>query len=234
MISLILPYWKRQRAADDALELMAASYPALDLEVIIVDDGSPIPYMAPDGMPWPVRVVRLPHKAGPLNPCVPINTGALLAAGEHIAISSIEMLHTRPVLGAMLEELVRLGSRGYVLAACWEPKQSRWHAHSSLSGREVHGVRMPHWSNYHFLSMLHRGLWNEIGGMDEDFRDGAGYDDPDLVLRLERAGVRARVRDDLIVTHTRRGARSEWTPEMFERNKQIFIEKWGGREAAAA
>lgn len=234
MISLILPYWSRQCAADAALQSLARVYADLDLEVVVVDDGSPVAYRTPEGMPWPVRVIRLPEKNGPLNPCVPINTGALSARGEILAISSVEMIHDKPVLPAMRDELLGLGPRGYVLAACWEPKHQRWHAHSSLNGRVVEGVRMPAWSNYHFLGMLRRELWQEIGGMDEDYRDGAGYDDPDLVLRLARAGARARIRDDLVITHQRSRARSAWTDAMFERNRRLFISKWGGRMSAAA
>lgn len=234
MISLILPYWSRQCAADAALASLAAAYATVDMEVVVVDDGSPVAYRAPEGMPWPVRVVRLPEKAGPLNPCVPINTGAITARGDVLAISSVEMLHENPVLPAMHDELTALGRQGYVLAACWEPIQQRWHAHSSLSGRHVEGIRMPAWSNYHFLGMLRRELWEQIGGMDEDYRDGAGYDDPDLVLRLARAGVRARIRDDLVITHQRSRARSDWTDAMFERNRRLFISKWGGQQSAAA
>ena len=40
MISLILPYFERQSATDDSLRLMAMHYHDLDLEIIIVDDGS--------------------------------------------------------------------------------------------------------------------------------------------------------------------------------------------------
>jgi hypothetical protein len=234
MISLVLTYWNRQRAADDALEMLAACYPSLDMEVVIVDDGSPVPFVNRPGMPWPVRVVRLPEKAGPLNPCIPINTGVLAAQGDIIAISGIEMLHTSPVLGAMRDELGTLGRQGYVLAACLEPKKPRWHAHSSLAGRSVHGIPMPAWSNYHFLAMLNRCLWERAGGMDEDYRAGAGYDDADLVMRLARAGARVRMRDDLVVNHPRAGARSGWPDEMFRINKKLFVSKWGGQVAAAA
>jgi hypothetical protein len=234
MISLILPYWRRQAAADRALELLGKQYVTLDLEVIVVDDGNPELYDYSYGLPFRAAVRRLAEKHEPKNSCVPFNRGAELATGEYIALSSIEMLHTMPVLAAMRDEIIRGGDKTYVMAAVWNPEQNRWHAHSSLTKwREVEDIPMPPGAQWHFMSMMHRSLWDAAGGFDEEYRDGAGYDDPDLVLRLARAGARFVMRDDLVIEHPREGARSAWTPAMFERNKQLFIKKWGGVRKAA-
>jgi len=234
LISLILPYWTRQAAADRAMALLAQQYGDLDLEVIVVDDGSAAPYVRTEGMPFPVRVLQLPLKTEPRNPCVPINRGVALARGELIALSSIEMLHTMPVLLPMAYEATRGGDKTYVMAAVRESQNGRWHAHSSLTKwREVEGIPMPPGAQWHFMSMMHRSLWDAADGFDEDYRDGAGYDDPDFVMRLARAGARFVMRDDLVIEHPRDGARSGFTPAMFERNKQLFIKKWGGIRLAA-
>lgn len=227
MLSLVMPYWRRRAATDAALAAMAAHYRDLDMEIVIVDDGSPEPYHAPAGLPWPVKVVRLPEKAGPLNPCVPFNLGVTFAQGDVIALSNPENLHIRPVLPALLDELERGGPDAYVMAGC--RCGETWHAHRSVSGIEVCGVRMPEGSVYHFLALMHRGLWERCGGFDEDYRDGAGYDDPDLLLRLARAGARFVLRDDLVVEHVRAGARAKWRPEQWERNRGVFQSKWCGR-----
>jgi glycosyltransferase involved in cell wall biosynthesis len=60
VISLILPYWNRQEATDAALCRMSELYIDLDLEVIVVDDGSPKPYIEPTLLPLDIQVVRLP------------------------------------------------------------------------------------------------------------------------------------------------------------------------------
>lgn len=228
MISLVLPYWERQQASDRALHLMARQYPDLALEVIVVDDGSAIPYAPPARMPWPVRVIHGPRKDGPLNPCVPINVGAGAASGDFIALSNPEILHVNPVLPAMLAECVEGGPLTYVMAACWDPEKNRWHCHSTRR-RSVDndgGGYLPAGSDYHFMSLMHRSLWDATGGFDEDYRDGAGYDDPDFVRRLHRAGARFVLRDDLVVHHPRNGAHAPWRPEMFTRNRRIFRQKW--------
>jgi len=229
MISLILPYWQRLGVAQAALRIMAGQYPDLDLEVIVVDDGSPEPFETPAGLPWPVRVLRLPSKNVPLNPCVPFNRGAELAQGDVIALSNPETLHRRPVLPAMRAELAVCGPAGVVLAACQLEGSAVWHCHSSVAGQPVEGVPMPAGAHWHFLSMMCRPLWEAAGGFDEDYRDGAGYDDPDLVLRLDAAGARFKIRDDLVVTHVRNQARAAWSPAQFERNRRLFVAKWSAR-----
>ena len=226
LISLVLPYWQRQAVADRSLALLAKQYAALDLEVIVVDDGDPVPYLPPAGMPWPVRVVRLAEKAGPKNSCVPINRGVAEARGEFIALSGPEMMHHRPVLAEMRAEIERGGPETYVLAAVWFDEGKTWHVHSTIAGRPVCSVGMPSGSHFHFMSMMRRGLWDASGGLDEEYRDGAGYDDPDFVKRLERCGARFVIRDDLVVEHVRAGARARWTPEQHERNRALFVSKW--------
>lgn len=229
-ISLILPYWDRQQATVRALDCLATHYAEMDLEVIVVDDGSPAPFQPPS-LPLRLRVIRLPGKVVPRNPCVPFNVGVAACAGDYIAISNAEILHRAPVLPQLLEEVVRGGPTTYATAACWDPEVSRWHAHSDrqplLADRTE--IRMPSGSQYHFLGVMSRDLWNLCGGFDEEYRDGAGYDDNDLLMRLGRACARFVLRDDLVVEHPRRGARAPWTASMYARNREMFIRKWGAR-----
>lgn len=228
MISLILPYWQRQEATDVSLALLAKHYADLPLEVIIVDDGSPEPYTSPASMPIPHINIRLQKKFVPLNPCTPINIGVKYAKGNYIAISNPEILHYFPVLPQMRQAIIDGGEKTYILAACWCPEQRRWHCHSSQRRRDDNdvGAYLPEGANYHFMAMMHRSLWEETGGFDEDYRDGAGYDDPDFVRRLHKAGAKFVIRDDLVVTHPRTGTRAEWTPEMNRRNRDVFLSKW--------
>ena len=108
MISLILPYWDRQEAADKALAMLAKAYRGLDLEVIVVDDGSPEPFVY--RLDWPaVRILRLPQKDTPKSPVTCWNEGARIARGDLIAISCIEILHYDPVLPQMAAQVRELG-----------------------------------------------------------------------------------------------------------------------------
>lgn len=226
MISLIWPYWKRQEVADKSVALLSEHYKDLDFELIVVDDGSPEPYRAPV-TPFPLRVLRLSAKLGPLNPCVPINRGVEISRGDVIALSGADILHTKPILRQMREELDD-GDDRYVIAAVWHAEGKRWHCHSSYKRPDNGdvGSMLPPNADYHFMTMFHRSLWDRSGGFDEDYRDGAGYDDPDFVLRMNRVGARFVRRDDLVAEHVRSGAHAEWKSEMFERNRKLFMSKW--------
>lgn len=226
MISLVLPYWDRQVAASAALCRMADLYAGFGLEVIVVDDGTPKPFVAPSGLPLDVKVIRLPAKAVPKNPCVSFNVGVRHASHSFIGLSNVETWHRDAVLPVLLDEVRAGGSKTYALAAAWHREGENWHCHSSIALREACGVPMPAGSHFHFMSLLHRSLWEAAGGFDGEYRDGAGYEDADFVLRLARAGARFVMRDDVVVEHVRAGARAKWTAEMFARNRALFARKW--------
>lgn len=224
MISVIFPYWQRKAATDWTIALMATQYPDLDMEVIVADDGSPSPYTPIKGTPWPVRVVRLPPKSEPKNPCLPINLGVEIARGDVIVLSNPEITHRAPILQEMLAELERQGRDAYIQAAVWCPDEHRWHSHSTIAGQG--DTPLPPKACLHFLTMLHRDLWNKAGGFDEEYRDGSAFDDNDFVMRLAAAGARFISRDDLVADHPHNDPRTRWLPGQHARNAEIFRRKW--------
>lgn len=223
MISLVLPYWDRQAAADKALALIARQYAYLALEVVVIDDGNAEPFRVPQ-VPVSLVCERLPRKDSPKSPVTCWNEGVALARGDLIALSCIEVLHEEPVLAQMAAELERLGPDGYVLAAAWCPDSSQWHCHTS--GRASGAPEMPAGFGRAFCGMLHRSLYERAGGFDEDYRDGAGYEDIDFAYRLQAAGAKPKIRDDLVVIHPKAGARIRWGAEKFARNEALLKRKW--------
>ena len=219
-ISLILPYWKRQAAAVAALVRLADLYPHLDLEVIVVDDGDPEPFRVPL-LPLNLVCLRLPQKDRPMSPVTAWNRGAEIATGEAIAISCVEVLHEQPVLAGMLEELELRGPMAYVMAAAWCPESRAWHCHST-----VHFPECPPGTGAPFCALLHKSLYRLVGGFDEIYRDGVGYEDRDFIHRLNRAGAEFVVRDDLVVQHPKTGATIKWGAEAFARNEAIYRQRW--------
>jgi glycosyltransferase involved in cell wall biosynthesis len=214
MISLILPYWQRQAAAVAGLESLARHYQGLDLEVVVVDDGSPEPFIAP-ALPLRLKVVTLPKKTVALSPCVPLNRGVAASSGSVVALSCVEMIHVRPVLGQMLDELLRRDEMTYVSAAVWAPESRAWHVHSSLK-------RLP----LNFCAMLRRSLWDRVGGFDEQYRQGVAFEDGDFLFRLRGAGARFVIRDDLVIHHPRKGAKAQHSLEQHERNRLLYEKRW--------
>lgn len=222
VISVVMPYWNRSFAMSRALALYAKWYADMDLELVIVDDGSSDkPHIDP-ALPFTVNLITLPAKDGPLNPCLPINTGMEAAHGDTLVLTNPEIIHHKPVLQEMRAELERLGADGYVLAAAYCREQHKWHCHSSVE----HETKIPEGAGLHFCAMFNRSLWRKAGGFDPDYRQGYAFDDSDWVWRLHRAGAKFLIRDDLKVEHPKSGARVKAPFGAIERNAQIFKEKW--------
>lgn len=219
-LSLILPYWDRQEAANRAFELLAKQYSKLDLEIIVVDDGNLIPFKIPD-VTVDIKVIRMPLKTIPMCPATVWNEGVKAASGDVIVLSCIEVLHEKPILGEMLDNLVKLGKNGYVLASAWCPEENVWHCHSTIKT-----PRNPWGTGIAFCGMMYKSLYEKAGGFDEEYRGGAGYEDNDFINRLLVVGAKFKIRDDLVVMHPKSGASISWPSGGFERNKNLFYKKW--------
>lgn len=228
MISVVMPYWRRQTILERNLATYRTLYPHDDIEIVIVDDGSPEPALAHGGFPWPVKIIRLPRKETALNPCVAFNKGVEASSGDIVVLTNPEVVHRAPILANMAAELMSLGPRGYVAAACWGVKAEWWYCHSTKmpAASSVGRARMPRGAGLHFCSMLARDLYEAIGGFSEEYRDGQGYEDNDLLWKLHAAGARFRILDDLVTDH-HDSPRSEWPAGGASRNRAIFDAKWG-------
>lgn len=217
MISLILPYWDRQEAADKAIASIAVYE---GVEVIVVDDGNPIPFKGPG---W-VKVVRLPEKAGPTSPVRAWNEGVKASTGDMVCLSCIEVLHPEPVLYQMAEELERIGPNGYVLAAAFCPDSGEWHCHSTF--RASGAPEIPPGTGRGFCGLMYRELFDRVGGFDEAYMSGVGYEDMDFIHRLLKAEAKFKVRDDLVVIHPKAGATIRWPSGWFETNRKLYDSRW--------
>lgn len=223
MISVVMTFWQRQEAWNKALELMVKHYADLDMEIIVVADGCECEQQVIT--PWPVRIYHLPEKDAAMDPCVPLNVAVAMARGDVLVWQNPEILHEMPVLQGMLEELERIGPKGFVLASAWCPEQEMWHTHSTRFSL-ADGWKVPPGSGFSFCGMLYKRFWYEVGGNDDIYRLGAGYCDTDFNKRAEKAGAIFKIRDDLKVIHPKTGARTNWPAGGFDRNQAIFNEKW--------
>lgn len=219
-ISLILPYWDRQEAADRAFALLDKHYRGLDLEVVVVDDGNRTPFRVPE-TDLNVKVVRLPLKTEPKAIPTPWNEGVRHASGDIIILSCVEVLHETPVLQGLVDALNDAGENGYVLASAWCPESRSWHCHST-----VNPPYNPLGTGASFCAAIRKSLYWKAGGFDEAYRDGAGYEDCDFINRLVDAGAHFIKRDDLMVIHPKTQAHIAWKPEAMKRNADIFFKKW--------
>lgn len=231
MISIIMPYWNRLELLTRSLDRMGELYPDYDLEVIVVDDGSTLEPLLegtiPKGYPWPVHGVTLPRKNHALNPCVPINMGVKASRGYVIVLTNPEIYHPTSILGDMLDELIAAGPKGYIIASTWSTDHNRWYAHSSITSkknRALGRLPLPAGSGLHFCTMMYRKFYDEVGGFDEEYRDGQGVEDNDFLWTLWKAGATFRMMDGLMVEHT--STPTAWPEGGIERNSEIYRKKW--------
>jgi GT2 family glycosyltransferase len=219
MISICMPYWQRQELLDQSLAAYRRLYDDMDLEICIVDDGSPRPVNAPG-----CRVTHLPIKRCALNPCTPINQAVNMATADIIVLTNPEIEHRERILPEMCSRLLDQGENAYLTAACVDG-DGKWLAHSSIKGGIEGRGPMPDGAQFHFCAMFYRSLWDKAGGFDEEYRDGQAFDDNDWLWRLEDAGARFCHCDDLVVHHHKTGTR--WPYGGWALNARRLNAKWG-------
>ena len=229
MISIIMPYWNRLELLTRSLDRMGELYSNYDMEVIIADDGSEEECIVTQRYyPWPVHVISMPRKDVALNPCVPINLAVEASRGYILVLTNPEIYHPTTILGSMLDELtIKAGPKGYVIASTWSTDYNRWYAHSSITSKAnaaLGRLPLPPNSGLHFCSMMYRKFYNEIGGFDEEYREGQGVEDNDFLWTLWEAGATFRMMDDLMVEHT--STPTVWPLGGIERNSEIYRKKW--------
>jgi glycosyltransferase involved in cell wall biosynthesis len=221
-ISVVMPYWMRSNATRKTLASYRELYDPQEVEVVIVDDGSPNdPARALVGEYPNLRLVELPIKERALNPCVPINRGVEAATGDVIALTNPEVTHDGPALtelAGLLEEPL-----DYAVAPCWYVEGGCWHAHPDP--KLASHPNMPLAAG-HFLVAFSRELWRVTGGFDESYRGAYGWDDADWLARVREVGARI-LWGTCRVLHTRHEAVSNWTG--LDANAGRFFQKWSAR-----
>lgn len=212
-----MPYFNRPNEWALSKASYAKMYPDLDIEFSICDDGSTPPLIDKD-----VRLTSLPQKSVALNPCVPINLAVRNCTRDVIVLTNPETEHRERVLDQMLDALT--GPNDYVIAGCRDTVRGEWYAGA---GRSMKGALAAPGIQFHFCVMFHRELFERVGGFDEDYRQGHGYDDNDWTFRLHAAGGINVIYASGVVYHTRRlMQRSLWRGPQLLRNEKLLRQKW--------
>ena len=218
-ITVVMPYWERSVATRRTLESFDRFY-GDDVKVIIVDDGSPTDPAKPLEADFErLTVIELPVKTEPKNPCVPMNIGVAAVDTPLLGLTNPETYHDSPVLYEMRDLIA--SEKDYILAPAWCPESREWHCHPDFPPPDI-----PPGTGFHHMALLNKGLWDIIGGMDEDYRDGYCFDDTDLVMRLVSAGANFMFSTQP-VTHARTGAKAPPPALGWSYNHDLFMSKWG-------
>lgn len=199
-ISICMPYFNRMGPLKKTLrtyqnnEYFNGSH-GIDVSVSLCDDGSKKePVSALDNYGW-LKKTYLPKKDDWRCACTPLNRAVKMADSEHILLTSPEVYHPRPVLSKMFS--LMSGTRDIVLACV------------KAEGRDT---RMKQWKGWYshpehrpikfwWCQLMRKSLFNEIGGFDEGYRKGRGWEDTDFVERMDIAGANWIWATDCVVVH---------------------------------
>lgn len=198
-VSVIVPTFGR--AAQVARAVASVLAQDADLEVVVVDDASPVPIAIDDKR---VRVIRLAHNVGAAGAR---NAGVAAASSDWLAFLDSDDVWTPKSLGPRLE-LARAGDHirtiwGAGFASIWPDGRSlvRIPRASSSLADMTSGC----WICPGSTALLSRAAWERSGGQDEALRRQEDYD---WLLRWGQSGGLIAVHEGVAAEITRgpRGA----------------------------
>jgi glycosyltransferase involved in cell wall biosynthesis len=221
-VSVVMTSYRRVPQLRVTLEsIYRQDYP---VEVIVVedgDDGGETKRVCEEG-----GAIYLQRKNRPdliwSNPSVPTNIGLRAATGDIVILQSAEVKHT----GDLIRELSnRVDDSNAVfpsvMALNEDGTDNMWYVHSQYR-------RLP----FFFCGAMKRKWFNELRGLDEDFKLG-GFDDNDFAARLGYAGVRFDYEDDLLALHQWHGISYALVPLETELFKEKFRKLQAGEIGVA-
>ncbi|UOX34030.1 glycosyltransferase family 2 protein [Flavobacterium sediminilitoris] len=221
MISVVTAYYNRKKLFVRTLDSMKPYYDKIDFEVIVVDDGSEEQERLEDlQIEFPfLRIIRLEKESKWYkNPCIPFNIGFSQIRGDKVIIQNPECYHFDNILEYVDE---KLQENDYLSFGCYSLDKlntdedklflDKKHIQNLIKennkafitdgdlGWYNHSVYRP--ESFHFCTALTAKDLFDIGGFDERYAKGIGYDDDDLIWRIKKKNMNIKFIDDRIVLH---------------------------------
>lgn len=163
------------------------------------------------------------------NPAPLFNEAAAMAREDIFILTSPECFHLVDVLKGLDEEFSR-DPTVYVVCGCESVKDCNFWIERFADLRYTHHRWYQHSEHrnarYHFCSAISRVNYGRIGGFDNRFGQGYGYEDNDFRDRVDEAGIRTVVRDDLHTLHLwhEKPHPPNYKPYL-ERNRRLYESK---------
>lgn len=249
-ISIVMAYHDRK-------ELLTKTLESLDnnehnnLEVIVVDDASSDKHRVEhlQKIFKFLKVFRIdPDKKTWMNPCIPNNIGFHLATGDVVVIQNPECLHFGDILSDIHS---RWEPNKYLVYGCYALDQQKTNMLGTIAGNDmtsiknlieptndVHldaSVEMNRWYQhskysprcFNFCTAIGKADLDALGGFDDAFAEGIGFDDTEFIDRVVKKGMDVIMFDTPTVIH-------QWHPytnysgknwSLHMKNKDIYNNK---------
>lgn len=234
--SFIMPYYKRPELYITLSSYLYHYKDRGDIEIITVEDSKNRESQEDHNILedivkkykdiFPIRIVSDPVES--YNPATKYNTGSTYAKGNILILTSPEVVHCSNILAEIDKENL---SYIYIVCACLAVKLFKkgntfndctftsvmWYQHSSY--RNV---------KYHFCTAISKDNFTKVGGFNEVFSKGIGYEDDNFVKRVENY-LTIIPRDDLLTYHIEHDRNYDISREEYMRlleiNKNIWIKQ---------
>ena len=194
------------------------------------------------------------------NPCIPFNMGFSKADGKIVLIQNPECIHIGDIVKFAVDNVTNANYITFSVAALYDMNMV-----GDLYGLEVNEFffervcqivkpesitnqvtdYVNHWYNhpvhrplhFHFVSAITRRNLRSLGGFDEEYSHGTGWDDAGFVIRIQRKGLKIiSIPPDKVfsihlphdeVTKIRR---REITPSTLYTNERVFEHRIMGNQ----
>lgn len=238
MISIVAAYYNRIPQLTYTLRCMHQTS-VKDFEMIIVDDFSgDYEKLCDLQKDYPfLKIVKMADKVSEknyANPCVPFNVGFKEAKGDIIVIQNPECCHVGDVLGTCVQHI---NDSNYLTFACYSlnnPETEELHKSSkyTVQNRSVTSDGDSGWYNhptyrpvgYHFTSCITKKNLDKLGGFDQKYANGHGWDDNEILVRIQRLGLTVSFVENPYVVHQFHYGGKIDTSKIKQDNRALFNE----------
>lgn len=218
LVSICMSYKDRERQLTFTLDTIIQSIHK-NIEIIIVDDGSKKcvdKIMKSSNIKYKLIKIKEKEKWW-INPCIPYNIAIKQSKGDIIILQNPECCHVGDVVNYCVNNIK---DNEYFSFCCYCLNQTlsrrlrkkgtnffnsinrfNGNGFQDGSGWYQHPIYRP--LKYHFLSCFNRKTASVIKGFNEHFAAGMGYDDDELVYRIEKSGIEIKQisENDPMVVH---------------------------------
>lgn len=225
-ISIVTAYYNRLPLLEFTLQTIQDSkYP--NFEIVIVDDAS-----SPEHNPQPllakypnldIKLIKVQNKQH-INSCAPYNLGFQAATGDIIIIQNPECCHIGDVISYTADNLQPNQYLSFTCANLQFPQYNNtlYNTYNQDPNKVLSYIQQLEqqlgkgpscWYNhpqyrpcaYHFLTAINRSDLDKLGGFDQRYAYGSGYDDNEFVERIKHANI-----DIIFIPPTQPFATHQW------------------------
>jgi len=228
-------------------------YKKYNFEVVLIDDNTTDEYKIEkylDEFKYPIqyKYITKEEKGDRVNSCCAYNIGFQMAKGKIIIIQNPECYHIGDILGYCLFNLNENDYFAFSAFNCSDNLifdeiinndklvfdnllilRNQNHKNNSL---KLNWYNHPQYRpvNYHFCSAIHKTKLNIIGGFDEIYANGIGFDDDDFVKSVSSNGLNIICIDPtkyyVIHQYHINLYNCENNINMFKKNRDIYEKKY--------